>query len=185
MYFVIRRWGGGVWGGILAAGLLTTDMLSLIEGRLVLLDAQLSFWATAALYVAQTWFDALNADADADDAAVAAAAAGDVAASAVAAARRMSIRERVLRAIGLGLVCANAFSVKMTGLATPAAIGFEALFAVFFLKRAAPFADSLIVLFVGAATYMWWFAVHYWNMINWTIQTGTRAAVDAALVAAL
>ena len=64
----------------------------------------------------------------------------------------------------------------MTGLSTPAAIGFESLFAIFFLRRAAPFLDSVIVLLTGAATYMWWYRVHYWVMINWTIQTGACGA---------
>ena len=171
MYFVARKWGAGVWGGICAWGLLVTDMLALIEGRLILLDAQLIFWLVLSLYAAQCWWARLNEATDAEDA-LAAPGGLDAPARALASSRRMSVPERVVWAIGLGIVCGNAFSVKMTGLATPAVIGLESAFAIFFLKRAAPFPDMLGVLASGLAAYIWWFRVHYWVMINWSIQTG-------------
>ena len=170
MYLVARKWGASVWGGIAAWGLLVTDMLALIEGRLILLDAQLIFWLVLSLYAGLCWWGRLNEDADAAD--VVADGGAEPAARAAAAAKRMSVRERACWAVGLGVICGNAFSVKMTGLATPAIIGLESAFAVFFLKRAAPFPDMLGVLASGLAAYIWWFRVHYWVMINWTIQTG-------------
>lgn len=44
MYLIARKWGAGVYGGILASMLLVTDFLNLTEGRLILLDAQLMWW---------------------------------------------------------------------------------------------------------------------------------------------
>ena len=38
MYYAARNWGGSVRGGILAALLLTFDMLAQIEGRLILVS---------------------------------------------------------------------------------------------------------------------------------------------------
>ena len=67
MYFISRNWGATVWGGILASGLLFFDMLSNIQGRLVLLDVQLSFWCTASLLLAQCWWVRLNSHYDAED----------------------------------------------------------------------------------------------------------------------
>jgi dolichyl-phosphate-mannose--protein O-mannosyl transferase len=67
MYFISRNWGATVWGGILASGLLLFDMLSNIQGRLVLLDVQLSFWCTASLLLAQCWWVRLNSHYDAED----------------------------------------------------------------------------------------------------------------------
>jgi dolichyl-phosphate-mannose--protein O-mannosyl transferase len=67
MYFISRNWGATVWGGILASGLLLFDMLSNIQGRLVLLDVQLSFWCTASLLLAQCWWARLNSHYDAED----------------------------------------------------------------------------------------------------------------------
>ena len=60
MYLIARNWGATVWGGILASGLLLFDMLNHIQGRLVLLDVQLSFWTMLALYCAQLWWKRLE-----------------------------------------------------------------------------------------------------------------------------
>lgn len=115
MYLIGRRWSGNVWGGLLSSGLLLFDMLNHIEGRLVLMDVQLIFWCMLSLYASMLWWDRLNEDAEAEDC-------------------EKSGRPTSARRMGdgwwkwcvaIGLCCGNAFSVKMTGLATPALIGLE------------------------------------------------------------
>jgi dolichyl-phosphate-mannose--protein O-mannosyl transferase len=282
LYLIARNWGASVWGGLLAAGLLLFDMLNNIQGRLILLDVQLSFWTMMALYVAQLWWKRLDRHADAEDAASAALADAETAAlvssaaSAAAAARGpprvssaaslaaslspappmrksstgggggagvmpssasagslsssvgsptphagnppstpsagppsssssssaaaaassaaasgpssseppsffaaaaaaaaslalststspslLTERERTMWCVVVGVVCGNAFSVKMTGLVTPFLIAVESFFAIFFLKRGAPFLDLIKILVVAFLTYALWFAVHF------------------------
>ena len=174
MYYIGRRWSGTTWGGLMAAGLLTFDMLNHIEGRLVLMDVQLIFWCTASLWVAIKWWDRLDEHADAEDAAEAAAAAaagGSGGADSVVPAlnaftnappRLLEGWARVQWAVGLGLCCGNAFSVKMTGLATPALIGLESALGLWFLKRPAQWRDLFTVLFTGLALYTAYFGMHFY-----------------------
>ena len=243
LYFVSRNFGATVWGALLASGLLLFDMLSNIQGRLVLLDVQLSFWCTASLMLAQMWWRRLNEHFDAEDREAGALGAGGgggsaggilgdededglddaggagVSASpfggaspaaassaqrtrraggasalaagggggglpvlgamyalyarcvsallppapgvAAAPARLLGALERNAWSVGLGFVCANAFSVKMTGAVTPFLVAVESFFGLWFLRRGAPFLDLLKVLVVGMLTYAGWFAVHF------------------------
>lgn len=144
----------GAWGGLLSAGLLLFDMLNHIEGRLVLMDVQLVFWCTASLYIAMCWWDRLNESAEAQD-----READGVPLS--NGTRPMDVRERMLWAIGLGVACGNAFSVKMTGLATPAIIGLETALGIWFLKRPARWLDMIVVLVSALTVYSAYFALHF------------------------
>lgn len=76
MYLLARRWGASVWGGVLASALVIFDMLNTIEGRLVLLDAQLEFWLLAALFVATCWWQRFDEHHEAMEGEGAGAAAG-------------------------------------------------------------------------------------------------------------
>ena len=78
------------------------------------MDSQLSFWLAAALLLAQEWWKRQNADADAADALR--AAGKPVTPSSDR--RIMSTQWRAVWAIAMGVACANAFSVKMTGVRT-------------------------------------------------------------------
>jgi dolichyl-phosphate-mannose-protein mannosyltransferase len=69
---------------------------------------------------------------------------------------------RVGWAVGLGVACGNAFSVKMTGLATPALVGVESALAIWFLRRPAPWRDLFTVLAAGLAVYVAYFAMHFY-----------------------
>lgn len=114
MYFIARKWGGSVYGGILASVLTICDFLNLTEGRLILLDSQLMFWIMATLLSAQGWWARWNED--------------------HAGVRPFKPRERAAWAAWIGCVCALAFGCKMTALATPGIIAVESFFAIFFLK---------------------------------------------------
>jgi len=153
MYFIGRRWSGTTWGGLLAAGLLLFDMLNNIEGRLILMDVQLVFWCTLSLYVAIKWWDRLNENSNMEDV---------VAAGGVPAVPVMTYTDRIWWAVGLGLCCGNAFSVKMTGLATPALVGMESALGIWFLRRPARWLDLVMVLATGLAIYSFYFAIHFY-----------------------
>jgi dolichyl-phosphate-mannose--protein O-mannosyl transferase len=155
MYLIGRRWSGNVWGGLLCAGLLLFDMLNHIEGRLILMDVQLIFWCTASLYAAIRWWDRLDEDSAAEDAEK---ASGKPSAPGA----RLLGWERVRWAVLVGLCCGNAFSVKMTGLATPALVGIESALGIWFLRRPAPWRDLFLVLFTGVAIYVAYFAQHFY-----------------------
>lgn len=178
LYFIVRNWGAGVWGGILASGLLLFDLLNNIQGRLVLLDVQLSFWTMACLLGAQYWWKRLNEHFEAAEDAraieegllptTATATKGSDGSdpsieSAVPkrAPRLMSALERNLWCVGMGVLCANACSVKMTGGVTPLLVAVESFFALWFLKRGAPFIDLLKILVVSFFVYAFYFAVHF------------------------
>jgi dolichyl-phosphate-mannose--protein O-mannosyl transferase len=152
MYLIGRRWSGTTWGGLMAAGLLVFDMLNHIEGRLVLMDVQLIFWCTASLYAAIRWWDRLNEHAAAEDA---------VAAGRPPPHRLLTLQDRLTWAVVVGLCCGNAFSVKMTGLATPALIGMESALGIWFLRRPARWLDLVTVLVTGFSIYLAYFALHF------------------------
>ncbi len=203
MYFIARNFGASVWGGILSSGLLLFDMLNNIQGRLVLLDVQLSFWCMAALFVAQQWWARLDEHWQAEDEQAAAEAAGEdvrpsarigevddgvrkniaaelfgatyevghawmrsAQASPRPAPRLLTARARNLWCLLMGVVCANAFSVKMTGLVTPFLIAVESFFAIWFLRKGAPFLDLFKILVVAGLTYAFYFAVHFAILIR-------------------
>ena len=158
VYFVARGWGSSVYGGLIAAGLVGMDMLNLIEGRLILMDSQLFFWLVASLLIAQRWWTRHNLAFDGEDA----CAARGVEATPANDRRVMSVQERAWWAVAVGLVCGCAFSVKMTGLATPAIIGLESFFGLWFLRRTVRFPDLLLTLFSGLTIYTFFFAIHFW-----------------------
>lgn len=158
VYHITRGWGASVYGGLVAAGLVCMDMLNVQEGRLILMDSQLFFWLVASLLIAQRWWAAINAESDGEDACV----AKGVAPTHEADARIMTTRTRNIWAVAVGVVCGCAFSVKMTGLATPGIIGIESFFGLWFLRRPARFPQLLLTAFTGLAVYSFFFAVHFW-----------------------
>ena len=167
--------------GVLAAALFIFDGLNVGESRLVLIDGQLIFWLAACLVLGQRWFARYNAHVRAlevYEAAVASAAgaraysagleaalAPDAAAAAAAAlradSRYMDALTRAAWALAVGVVCGNAVSVKFTGLATPAFLGLESIFGLLVLRRAYPFGDLLCVAAVAAATFSFYWYVHF------------------------
>jgi dolichyl-phosphate-mannose--protein O-mannosyl transferase len=175
IYLCARNFGASVYGGLIAAALLIFDNLNLTESRLVLIDSQLVFWCVACLWVAQCWWKRLNEHYDAEaileshgPSAICANIpdTADTVNSRRAAPRLMSEWVRLAWCIAVGATCANAFSVKMTGAATPAAIAIESFFGLWFLRRATRFRDLVTVLIAGFFTYSLWFACHFglqWN----------------------
>ena len=160
MYAIARNWGASVRGGLIAATLLALDGLNITEGRLVLIDSQLIFWIAASLYVAQLWWDRLNAETDAFNEAEAAGKPPPTHATDPRVRDERSF-EPIAWCVAVGIACGNAFSVKMTGLATPGIIAVESTFAIFFLKRSAYLTDLLTVGVAGFFTYAFWFACHF------------------------
>ena len=75
--------------------------------------------------------------------------------------RRMSWTERILWAAALGLACGAAVSIKWTALATPGMIAMECFFAIFFLRRAVPIFDILIMGFFAFVFYAANFWIHF------------------------
>jgi len=162
-----------------AAGYFIADGLNVGEARLVLIDAQLMFWIVAALVTALVWWRRWNAHAAVEEdieAAVANARAG-------AAKKNVpwgKAEERALRAVRVagerdyltwgaraawavlcGWVFGNAISVKFTGLATPGIIAIESAFAIFYLRRAIPLPDLLLVAATSFATFAGYYAIHF------------------------
>ena len=166
---------------MLAAALFIFDGLNVGESRLVLIDGQLLFWLAACLVLGQRWFARYNAHVRAlevYEAALASAAGARAysagleatlapgAAAAAAAAlradsRHMDALTRAAWALAVGVVCGNAVSVKFTGLATPAFLGLESIFGLLVLRRAYPFGDLLCVAAVAAATFSFYWYVHF------------------------
>jgi dolichyl-phosphate-mannose--protein O-mannosyl transferase len=141
MYPIARRLGASPLGALLAALFEVFSVMHCVEGRLILLNSQLLFWLNATLYGGLRWFSAWNA--------------------AVRGGARMSLKRRMLWALGVGFLGGCAFSVKHTGLATPGLIGVEAALGVWFLAQPLPLLD-LGVYIVGMATsYVLWFAFHF------------------------
>jgi dolichyl-phosphate-mannose-protein mannosyltransferase len=147
LYPIARRFGASPAGATLACLLETFNILSNIEGRLVLLNSQLIFWLNASLYAGQRWFRRANA-----------ASAGKE--------PPMELRERLLWAVGVGLVAGNAVSVKHTGLATPGMIGLEGALGVFFLAKPLAALDLLVYLASMASIYTVYFAIHLSRCIH-------------------
>ena len=75
-------------------------------------------------------------------------------------------KRKIKRIIAVGIVFANAISLKMTGLATPALVAVESFFGLWFLLHAVPFTELLLVLVSSICCYVWWFAVAFTIMIR-------------------
>jgi len=75
--------------------------------------------------------------------------------------RTMQLGERAGWCIAVGLACANAISIKFTGLATPGMVAVESFFAVFFLKRSIPLLDLLAILLVAAVVFVFYYFLHF------------------------
>lgn len=261
MYLLSRKLGYSVWGGILSSTILLFDFLNMIQGRAVLLDAQLSFWALTSFYVGVCWWKrwdehtlaedlewtrqhldqvsqpspttplSVQVDSSPESASTPPSVAypptsyytpthtprfvgdshpqervyvpgvgvtgekfamklqdeykqavrerkwstiapmlarlnilgyrGLYTPVSTMKPRLMSARERILWCVLVGLVCANSASIKMTGLATPAIVALESFFGFFFLRRALPFMDLLLILVVAIVVYSFYFAVHF------------------------
>ena len=181
IYWAARGFGGGASAGVLAAMLFTFDGLNVGESRLVLIDGQLLFWLAACLVIGQRWLARYNAHVQAAEVweAAVARAAGTASyaaglervapAPAVAAAtaarhadpRHMDAATRAFWIVVIGVVCGNAVSVKFTGLATPAFLGLEAIFATLVLRRAYPFGDLLLIAATSFLTFSAYWYMHF------------------------
>ena len=153
MFRAARGLGCSVLGAALAASLMIFDGLGIGEGRLILMDAQLSFWLLATLVAAQAWWARHNQD-------CAAAAAG-------VRAGRLGGAERAAWCVAIGVLCGCAIGVKMTGLVTPALVALESYLAIWTLRRPIAFRELIAVLFVSLLTYAAWFAVSF-NLMTHT-----------------
>jgi len=188
LFFCARNFGATVKGAALSAMLIVFDMISVGEGRLILMDAQLIFWLVACLYVAQRWWQRRNQH----DALVRLGRVGplplDVTAAGACglrplptvlsggrAALPMLLPERLLWCLVVGIACGNAPNVKMTGLVTPALVAMESFFGLWFLNSFVPFWELLVILSTSILTYSFWFAVSFCLMVN----SGVRACVIA------
>ena len=78
----------------------------------------------------------------------------------------LSETERNLWCLLMGVVCANAFSVKMTGLVTPFLIAIESFFAIWFLRKGVPILDGIKIAIIATLTYSFWFALHFAILIR-------------------
>ncbi|RYY38593.1 phospholipid carrier-dependent glycosyltransferase [archaeon] len=150
MYTIARTWGASMFGSAFVAILFIFDGLNLGESRLILIDAQVIFWAAACLQGALLWWQAWNAHRAAELAGPAA-----LAKSPLAGARRW------LWDIGMGVLCGNSVSVKFTGLATPGMVAVESFFAPFFLHQSIPFIDLIVIALTSAATFSTYYYFHF------------------------
>lgn len=181
MFYAARNFGCRVKGAAVAALLLVFDMVSVGEGRLILMDSQLIFWLLASLFVAQQWWKALNRSDEAAGLVAGGATAGRAlgvlvqpaeaaaarrAAGGTAASAPLTPQQRLLWCVAVGIACGNAINIKMTGLVTPAAIALESFFGAWFLHNPVPFHELLLVLLSAILTYSWWFAVSFWLFVN-------------------
>ena len=141
MYFIARRLGASVAASSLAALLEVFSVMHAVEGRLVLLNSQLIFWLNASLYAGLLWFARANQGA-------------------------MALGERLRWALGVGLLCGNAMSVKHTGLGTPALLALEGGLGLFFLRRPLPALDLMACALAATAIYIAYFAVHLGLMVR-------------------
>ena len=170
-YAIARNWGGSKLAGVIAAAAFIFDGLNTTEDRLILTDSQLIFWIAASLLAAQRWWRMYNEH----DIAVGLFTKRDPKGR-YPTSREMALANSrggmdghmfhfgwsILKWTTLmGLVCANAVSVKWTALATPGMIGLESLFGLFFLRRAIPFHHLLAVAAVVFATYSTYFYIHF------------------------
>jgi hypothetical protein len=178
LYGIARRFGASVHGAILASLFFVVDGLNLIESRLILIDSQLIFWCAVTLYVATHWWERWNLHWSAVDEWEAATGrtlswAHQLGFPPINAdeirqlqdlwrdQRVMTVSTRLLWAVAVGVVCANAVSIKFTGLASPGMVAVESFFAAFFLRRAVPITDLLLVAGVAFATFSAYYAVHF------------------------
>jgi dolichyl-phosphate-mannose--protein O-mannosyl transferase len=167
-YYITRNFGGGPYAGIVASGLLLFDMLNCIQGRLVLLDAQLVMWCAITLLVAQNWWKRWNKHVEAIEYLEANSASASspnlqeaAAKEATYSSQLMTVKDRLAWCVAVGFCCANSVSVKMTGLVTPGLIAVESFCAIVFLRRGIPFSDLLVILVVTILTYALWFRIHF------------------------
>src|SRR5262245_53597008 len=65
-------------------------------------------------------------------------------------------------AIVIGVVCANAISVKFTGLGTPGMVAVESFMALLMIRRSYPFPDLLVIAATAVSTYFGYWWIHFW-----------------------
>lgn len=78
-----------------------------------------------------------------------------------AAPRLLTLSERVMWSVGLGLVCGAAVSIKWTALATPGMIAVETFFALYYLREPAPLPDLMLMGFSALSLYSSLFYIHF------------------------
>lgn len=189
LYGICRRFGVSVYASLVAAMLFVCDGLNLIESRLILIDSQLIFWCAATLLVATYWWQRWNvhwlaveqweratgcvldwgnqlgfasprimpSEASRGES----ASSSRLLASLWADERVLTTRSRIAWCVVVGVVCANAVSIKFTGLASPGLVAVESFFALAFLRRAMPITDLLLIAAVSFATFAVYYALHF------------------------
>jgi dolichyl-phosphate-mannose--protein O-mannosyl transferase len=173
MFYCARNFGASVKFAFLASMLVCFDMLNLGEGRLILMDSQLIFWLMATLLIGQEWWRRLNAhelwlaiNNKAGGAATSVVSSFSSALRPLPAHQRLTLVQRYLWAVAVGICCGNAINVKMTGLVTPAMIALESFWGIWFLLKPIGFLELLITLGSAILTYSAWFGVSFWLFVN-------------------
>jgi hypothetical protein len=74
---------------------------------------------------------------------------------------KLTLSERIMWSVGLGVVCGCAVSIKWTNLATPGMIALESFFALYYLREPAPLPDILMMGAGALSVYTLWFYLHF------------------------
>lgn len=75
--------------------------------------------------------------------------------------RYMDEWTRLAWVLAIGIVCANAVSVKFTGLAAPGMVAVESFFALFVVKRAYPLRDLILIAIVVVLVFAGYYKLHF------------------------
>lgn len=124
-YIIARQFKMSSIASILSASTVLFDFLSIIEGRLILMDSQLLFFCQLSLYCAlRLWKTCENT------------------------------RDRTKHLIITGAVAGLALSIKHTALATPALIAVVSFFGLHFIESPLSTRDCVLAGSSGLVTYM-------------------------------
>lgn len=80
--------------------------------------------------------------------------------------RVLGVWQRLLWVVAVGMSCANAVSIKFTGLATPGMIAVESFFALWFLRRSVPMLDLLAIAAVVIVAFILYYYLHFGLLPN-------------------
>jgi dolichyl-phosphate-mannose--protein O-mannosyl transferase len=169
VYFITRHWNGSVRASLLAAVLILFDNLNLTESRLILMDSQLMFWIALCMLSALKWWERLNAHADAEASFFQKYGLefnADSPAHLSTDPRFLSKRNHLRWLVWMGFMCAQAISIKWTGLATPGVIALESFFGFGLIKRPIKMRDGLVIAGVAFVVYTFWFWCHFLLLPN-------------------
>ncbi|KAK4524769.1 hypothetical protein GAYE_SCF05G2672 [Galdieria yellowstonensis] len=132
MYVLCRVFGLSLESSFLGSSLVLFDFISLIESRLILIDAQLQFFCILSLLSALLLWKS-----------------------------RPRTRSRLFWLITTGIFAGCAISIKWTALATPGIIALVSFFGLFFMSRPLDLWECALAGLVGLLTYTIPFYIHF------------------------